>query len=110
MGGGAELAGTTLTRTSSALRLLLNILVLDGDDTLPLLGNTGSATLAGSLLRDIRTRLTGWMGVTERTLFLTRRASIWSERILVRFFSALALWMYSIRTRLFLKTLPFDFW
>ncbi|KJA15791.1 hypothetical protein HYPSUDRAFT_337131 [Hypholoma sublateritium FD-334 SS-4] len=36
--------------------------------------------------------------------------SIWSERTLVRVFSALALWMYSIRTRLFLKTLPFDFW
>jgi len=28
----------------------------------------------------------------------------------VRDFSALALWMYSINTRLFLKTLPLDFW
>ena len=44
------------------------------------------------------------------TLFLTRLASIWSVRTLVRVFSALALWMYSMRTRLFLKTLPFDFW
>ena len=46
----------------------------------------------------------------KRTLFLTRRASIWSVRTFVRDFSALALWMYSISTRLFLKTLPFDFW
>lgn len=43
-------------------------------------------------------------------MFLIRRASIWSDRTLVRFFSALALWMYSIRTRLFLKTLPLAFW
>lgn len=48
--------------------------------------------------------------VRTLTLFLIRRASIWSERTLVRFFSALALWMYSMRTRLFLKTLPLDFW
>ena len=46
----------------------------------------------------------------RRTLFLTRRASIWSVRTFVRVFSALALWMYSMSTRLFLKTLPLDFW
>jgi hypothetical protein len=61
MRGGAKWAGTTLTRTSSALRLLLSILVLDGDDALPLLGNTGGTTLAGSLLREVRMMLTrGW--------------------------------------------------
>jgi len=44
------------------------------------------------------------------TLFFVRRASIWSLSTFVRDFSALALWMYSINTRLFLKTLPLDFW
>src|SRR5258708_6216289 len=35
-----------------------------------------------------------------RTLFLTRRASMWSLMTLVRLFSAFALWMYSINTHL----------
>lgn len=39
-------------------------------------------------------------------LFLIRRASNCSSRDLVRAFSALALWMLSMRTRRFLKTLP----
>ena len=45
----------------------------------------------------------------SRTVLLRRRrASIWSARCFERRFSALALWMCSIRTRLFLNTLPFD--
>ena len=82
--------------------------MLDGKDCLPLLEHTRSATLPDSLQGGLEHSDEDVVGA--RTLFLTRRASIWSERILVRVFSALALWMYSIRTRLFLKTLPLDFW
>merc|ERR1719244_2336267 len=38
-----------------------------------------------------------------------RRASAWSLNSLARFLSAFFLWMYSIRTRLFLNTLPLTF-
>jgi hypothetical protein len=44
--------------------------------------------------------------LSRTILFLLRRASNCSSRALVRLFSALALWMLSMRTRLFLKTLP----
>jgi hypothetical protein len=98
-------AGTTFPKQ----RLLLGILVLDSGDTLSLLGNASSTTFAGSLRSELRLESTK-KSTLIHTLFLTRRASIWSERILVRFFSAFALWIYSMRTRLFLKTLPFDFW
>ena len=95
------------------LHLLLDrSLVLDRNDSLPLLRNTSLATLPSSLegkKYTFRKRGQGQRSAT-RTLFLTRRASIWSLRTLVRVFSAFALWMYSIKTRLFLKTLPFDFW
>ena len=84
-------------------------IVLDGEDRLPLLQHTRSAALAGSL-EDDKALYAQKNSFPEHTLFLTRRASIWSVRTLVRVFSALALWMYSMRTRLFLKTLPLDFW
>ena len=82
--------------------------VLNSKNSSTLLLNTGSATLAGSLYLRFRRRSTEH--ASGLTLFLVRRASIWSVRTLVRVFSALALWMYSMRTRLFLKTLPLDFW
>jgi hypothetical protein len=44
--------------------------------------------------------------LSRAALFFVRRASIWSARTLVRDCSALALWMWSIKTRLFLKTFP----
>ena len=95
--------------TVGMVRLLLGCLELDGSDARALLGNTGGTAFTGSLwVQRSGGIFTG--GADEHTLFLTRRASIWSESTLVRVFSALALWMYSIRTRLFLKTLPFDFW
>lgn len=86
--------------------------MLDREDTLPLLRNAGRPTLARSLDNE-GDRLESQFSLVrqnERTLFFVRRASIWSLRTLVRDFSAFALWMYSINTRLFLKTLPFDFW
>ena len=85
-------------------------IVLHSKDSLPLLQHTRSTTLAGRLYAEDDKGLTVTGCNIGRTLFLTRRASIWSVRTLVRVFSALALWMYSMRTRLFLKTLPFDFW
>ena len=85
-------------------------IVLHGEDRLPLLQHTRSAALAGGLGDDDKALRTKDGCMDRRTLFLTRRASIWSVRTLVRVFSALALWMYSIKTCLFLKTLPFDFW
>ena len=83
-------------------------IVLHSKDSLPLLQHTRSTALAGGLGGD--KALHALRRYSERrTLFLTRRASIWSLRTFVRVFSALALWMYSMSTRLFLKTLPFDF-
>ena len=40
---------------------------------------------------------------------MEREERTWSARTLVRVCSALALWMWSMRTRLFLKTFPLAF-
>jgi hypothetical protein len=97
--------------TTKRARSLLRLLVLDRDDSLALLRNTGSATRTSGLVESLSTRRDrAKRDKRQGTLFFVRRASIWSVRTLVRFLSAFALWMYSIRTRLFLKTLPFDFW
>ena len=85
-------------------------IVLHSKDSLPLLQHTRSTTLASRLYAEDDKGPRVIDCNKERTLFLTRRASIWSLRTFVRVFSALALWMYSMSTRLFLKTLPFDFW
>jgi len=42
-------------------------------------------------------------------LFLARLASNWSDKVFSLAFSALDLWMLSIKTLLFLKTLPLTF-
>ena len=92
-----------------AYLLLDSSVVLDSQDCSTLLEHTGLATLASSLKVLVSDKCSESREI-RRTLFLTRRASIWSVRTFVRDFSAFALWMYSINTRLFLKTLPFDFW
>lgn len=47
--------------------------------------------------------------LSRLALLLALLASNWSKGVFSRAFSALDLWMLSIRTRLFLKTLPFTF-
>lgn len=88
--------------------LLLDCALLHREEPGTLFLHARSAALAGSLVK--YNKHTEEKKTKQRTLFLTRRASIWSLSTLVRLFSAFALWMYSISTRLFLNTLPFDFW
>mmetsp|Transcript_11941 Transcript_11941/g.16184 ORF Transcript_11941/g.16184 Transcript_11941/m.16184 type:complete len:221 (-) Transcript_11941:60-722(-) len=60
----------------------------------------GPAAKRSSLRPNLRSRA---------ALALVRRASNWSMRVFSRVLSALVLWIASIRTRLFLKTLPLTF-